>query len=43
MITLAQFRDIEARVRAAGHGGRIAWSETVAPAKIAERFARQAV
>ena len=43
MITLEQFREIEAAVRAAGYGGRITWSENVTPPKTARWFAREAI
>lgn len=43
MITLAQFRDIEAMVREAGYGASIEWSENVAAPISAEAFAKQAI
>ena len=43
MITLAQFRDIEAAVRAAGYSRTILWSETPDPPKSARKFAREAI
>lgn len=43
MITLAQFRDIEAMVREAGYEASIEWSENVAAPISAEAFAKQAI
>ena len=43
MITLKQFREIEAAVVAAGYGDRIIWSETVGPPITARQFAREAI
>ena len=43
MITLDQFRTIEAILREAGYGPSIEWSETVGPPKTAKQFAREAI
>lgn len=43
MITLAQFRNIEAMVREAGYGASIEWAENVTAPINAEAFAEQAI
>ena len=43
MITLEQFRRIEAAVRDAGYGDAIAWSEGIAPPATATEFAEHAI